>query len=333
MAFVLNRTASVWNRNNRNGINTNWVRLEGILKEFDGTRLIEESYNIFNKENVGSGSIDSANGQVIDNSYVNTGIIILKPNTNYVMTAHGQGAFYDASGTFTKGIPSGLTSFTTASNEHSMMLTLGSGNPPEQFMVHEGTTLKPYMEYGFKPAPLIIAPELRAEIAEATEYFSDLDSITLNRGKDFPLKSVKIGSQAPVEIANHVKNVILGAKVSGAKVGMYYRVTFVANGITSGGKERYGITVEELRISDGWRERFIFVYNDDETPENAQNANITKNSDGIDTIIVDNGEIVISLTVDRAAISNSSNPNWLNLASTLGNSPSAVIDPNTYTSF
>lgn len=318
---------------NRNKINYNWETIESILKEFDGKRLLEESYNIFNKENVGTGSVSSINGQVNNDGFVNTGVINLKPNTNYVMTAHGQGAFYDEEGNFTKGIGSSLTSFRTASNEHSMMLTLGSANPPESFMVHEGTILKPYVEFGFKPVPLIIAPELRAEISEAIEYFSDLDSLTLNRGKDFPLKSVKLGTQEPVEIAEHVKNVILDAKVSGAKPDMFYRITFIANGHLSNGKILYGISLGEYRKSDGFRVRWVFTYNDANTPENQQNYNIEKGSDGIDTIIAVRDDIVVSVTVDRAAITASSNPTFLNLNSGVGNSPSAIINPSTYSAF
>ena len=333
MSIKLNRTASIWNRENRNNINYNWVTLEEILKEFDGSRLLEESYNIFNKDNVGVGSIDSSDGTVREDGFTNTGFINLKPNTNYVMTGHGAGAFYDENDEFLSGIGSSLSNFRTSSDVRSMRLTLGSANPAEEFMVHEGTTLKPYMEYGFRPAPLIIAPELKQDIEDAKEIFENFDMLTINRGKDFPLRSVQLGSQEPVEIADIAKDVVLNAVVSGAKTGYYYRLTFVANGNTSGDKERYGISVGEYRISDGIRERWVFLYNDDDTPENQQNANLQKGSDGIDTIIVDNGELVISLTVDRAAIENSSNPTHLNLVSGSGESPTAVIDPSLYTSF
>lgn len=329
----LERTGSIWDRLNRNNINYNWETIEAILKEFDGKRLLEESYNIFNKDNVGIGSISSVDGSVQDNNYPSTGFINLKPSTNYVMTSHGSGAFYDANGNFLSGINSSLTSFRTASNVYSMRVTLGSANPPESFMVHEGTALKPYVEFGFKPVPLIIAPELRAEISEAIEYFSDLDSLTLNRGKDFPLKSVKLGTQEPVEIAEHVKNVILDAKVSGAKPDMFYRITFIANGHVSNGKTLYGISLGEHRKSDGFRVRWVFTYNDANTPENQQNYNIEKGSDGIDTITAVRDDIVVSVTVDRAAITASANPTFLNLNSGIGNSPSAIINPSTYSAF
>ena len=328
----LNRTGSIWNRDNRNGINTNWVRLESFLKEFDGTRLMEVSYNLFDKSRAGDGSISSVNGSVNSDSFKNTGFIALKPNTTYQTTSSGAGALYGINQDFKRGLGSSVTTFTTTSSEYFYRATLGVYQL-DTFMIHEGDALLPYMPYGVRPAPLIIDENLKKLIEEANETFEVMDGLTINRGKDYPLKSVQLGSQQPVEIANHVKNVVLDATVSGAEPDKYYRITFVANGIVQGGEPRYGISVGEYRKSDGWRTRWVFTYNDASTPENQQNYNIEKHSDGIDTIIADRGDLVISVTVDRQAITNSSNPTFLNLNSGIGNSPSAVIDPSTYTSF
>ena len=328
----LNRTGSIWNRDNRNGINTNWVRLEAFLKEFDGTRLMEVSYNLFDKSRAGDGSISSVNGSVNSDGYKNTGFIALKPNTTYQTTSSGAGALYGINQDFKRGLSSSVTTFTTTSSEYFYRATLGVYQL-DTFMIHEGDALLPYMPYGVRPAPLIIDENLKKLIEEANETFEVMDGITINRGKDYPLKSVQLGSQEPVEIAEHVKNVVLDATVSGAEPDKYYRITFVANGIVQGGEPRYGISAGEYRKSDGWRTRWVFTYNDASTPENQQNYNIEKHSDGIDTIIADRGDLVISVTVDRQAITNSSNPTFLNLNSGIGNSPSAVIDPSTYTSF
>lgn len=328
----LNRTGSIWNRDNRNGINTNWVRLESFLKEFDGTRLMEVSYNLFDKSRAGDGSISSVNGSVNSDGFKNTGFIALKPNTTYQTTTSGAGALYDINQNFKRGLGSSVTTFTTTSSEYFYRATLGVYQL-DTFMIHEGDALLPYMPYGVRPAPLIIDENLKKLIEEANETFEVMDGLTINRGKDYPLKSVQLGSQEPVEIAEHVKNVVLDATVSGAEPDKYYRITFVANGIVQGGEPRYGISAGEYRKSDGWRTRWVFTYNDASTPENQQNYNIQKGSDGIDTIIADRGDLVISVTVDRQAITNSSNPTFLNLNSGIGNSPSAVIDPSTYTSF
>ena len=328
----LNRTGSIWNRDNRNGINTNWVRLEAFLKEFDGTRLMEVSYNLFDKTRAGDGSISSVNGSVNDDGFKNTGFIALKPNTTYQTTSSGAGALYGINQDFKRGLGSSVTTFTTTSSEYFYRATLGVYQL-DTFMIHEGDALLPYMPYGVRPAPLIIDENLKKLIEEANETFEVMDGLTINRGKDYPLKSVQLGSQEPVEIAEHVKNVVLDATVSGAEPDKYYRITFVANGIVQGGEPRYGISAGEYRKSNGFRTRWVFTYNDASTPENQQNYNIQKGSDGIDTIIADRGDLVISVTVDRQAITNSSNPTFLNLNSGIGNSPSAVIDPSTYTSF
>ena len=156
------------------------------------------------------------------------------------------------------------------------------------------------------------------------------DSLTMNRAKDFPLKSVALETTQPTAIAQLTRAAILDAKIFGAVLGRYYRVSFIANGHIANGKERYGITLEERDISTGERTRWIFTYNDDETPKNSQNANVQKLSDNIDTIIVDNGEIAASITVDRKVISDSTSPTFLNLNAGAGVSPTAIIDPSNY---
>lgn len=164
-------------------------------------------------------------------------------------------------------------------------------------------------------------------------YIQNLESsgtLMANIGKDFPLRSVKLGSTEPVAISTLAKNAIIDAKVFGAVIGKYYRLSLIANGHLSNGKKRYGVTVEERNITDGAVTNFSFVYDADARAGNEQNANIQKISDNIETIIVDNGEVVVSVTVDRQYISNSSSPGFINLSSGPGNSPTAIIDPSNY---
>src|SRR5699024_7363481 len=116
---------------------------------------------------------------------------------------------------------------TTTSSEYFYRATLGVYQL-DTFMIHEGDALLPYMPYGVRPEPLIIDENLKTLIEEANETFEVMDGLTINRGKDYPLKSVHLGSQEPVEIAIHVKNVVLDATVSGAEPDKYYRITFVA---------------------------------------------------------------------------------------------------------
>lgn len=308
--------------------------IANFVDQFDGTRLYEVSYNLFDTSRVGIGSVISSNGSIdtSQTNFRNTGFIPLEPGVNYVMSGHGMGAFYDENYDYVSGFTAGLTNFKAGDNVRYMNSTLARAQV-DTFMVHAGLTLLPYKEYGIKPSKLIIAPELQDKIDDAMVIFGEIDGLTINRGKDFPLKSVQLGSQEPVEIAEHTKNVILDAKVSGAKPDMFYRITFIANGHLSNGKVLYGISLGEYRKSDGFRVRWVFTYNDANTPENQQNYNIEKGSDGIDTIMAVRDDIVVSVTVDRAAITASSNPTFLNLNSGIGNSPSAVIAPSTYSAF
>src|SRR5699024_7877514 len=207
--------------------------LEAFLKEFDGTRLMEVSYNLFDKSRAGDGSISSVNGSVNDDGFKNTGFIALKPNTTYQTTSSGAGALYDINQNFKRGLGSSVTTFTTTSTEYFYRATLGTYQL-DTFMIHEGDALLPYMPYGVRPAPLIIDENLKKLIEEANKTFEVMDGLTINRGKDFPLKSVQLGSQEPVVIPEVVQNIILGATVSGGKPDMYYRLTFVANGIVQG---------------------------------------------------------------------------------------------------
>lgn len=156
-----------------------------------------------------------------------------------------------------------------------------------------------------------------------------VDSVMMNKGKDYPLKSVKLGDTAPVNIKSIVKNAVLDAKIYGAKLNMYYRLSFIANGYTSLGSSRYGISLEEVRASTGVVEKIIFSYNQEEREGNYQNATIRRGGD-IDTIIVESGKYVASITVDRAVISASSSPEFINLSSGVGSSPTAIIDPVNY---
>lgn len=329
--FIL---GSVWNRTNRAGQNTFNKQVANTLNQFDGTRLLDFSYNLFDKTTAGDGSVNNATGDIRADGFKNTGYIPVKPNTYYTVKPNiANGAFYDANGKYISGTTtSSANPIMTPANARILNMTVASSQI-DTFMIYEGAEDKPYKPYGVKAVPLLFDQEFLDEVNAAREYFENVDELGLNYGKDFPLKSVQLGNQAPVSIPAIVKNIVLDAKVSGAKTDMYYRLDFVANGIVSNGKARYGINISELRIADGSRARHVFLYNADDLEGNSQNANTQKTSDGIDTIIVDNGEIAVSLTVDRQAISNSSNPTFLNLNSGADNSPSAVIDRSVYANF
>src|SRR5699024_7464096 len=185
---------SVWNYQNLAELN----KMSKALGVFTGSAVLEESYNMFDKDQAGDGSISSSTGAVNSDGFKH-GIVYVKPNTNYVTNTKGAGAFYDATDKFISGVSSSNRSFKTPANAYIFRMTLGTYQL-DTFMIHEGTTLKPYKPFGYEPAKLILAPELQQKINEAMDYFEDFDALTINKGKDFPLRSVQLGSQAPVSI-------------------------------------------------------------------------------------------------------------------------------------
>lgn len=324
----LNRTGSLWDRTNRNGINNNWGIIESFLTKFDGTKLYDMSYNIFDSRNVGVGSINRSTG-AINNDVFSHAVIYVEPNKPYFTTPSGVGAWYDKNDNYISGIDSSSTEnrrTTSPNGAYIARMTLGT-TQIDRFMMHEGWTEKPYKPFGLIPTPLVTDPKLLEAIEDAKDYFIDFDIRRVNQGKDYPLLSVDRGSTPAAPISDRVKNIVLDAKLSGGKADMYYRLSFIGNGIMQGGAPRYGITLEERRIGSDILERFVFVYNDGTTPENQQNYNVQKKSDGIDTVIVDNGEITVSVTIDRELLGDST---FLNINTT---SPTAVIDPMIYDSF
>src|SRR5699024_6817873 len=197
MALTLDLVGSVWNRDNRNTINTNFVTLRNFMREFDGTRLMEVSYNLFDKSRAGDGSINSADGTVNSDGFKNTGFIALKPNTTYQTTSSGAGALYDINQNFKGGLRSRVTTFTTTSSNDFCLATLGTYQL-DTFMSHEFDLLLPYKAYWVRLAPLIIDENLKRLIEEANVTFEVMDGLTFNFRKDFPLKSVQLVSHEPV---------------------------------------------------------------------------------------------------------------------------------------
>ena len=170
-----------------------------------------------------------------------------------------------------------------------------------------------------------IAQEALDMVGEGKGYLEE------NKGVDYPLRNMRFNGNTGT-VSEAAKNAILDAKVFGARIGYYYKLTMIANGYESNGKKRWGITLEERSIENfettGGTNRFIFIYNNDSTAGNDDNANYQKGNDGIDTITVDNGEIACSVTIDRNVISNIGQGLFLNLATP--HAPTAIIDPSNY---
>lgn len=299
---------SIWNRTNRNGQNKFNAQVHSILSSFDGTRLLVEGYNKFNKDAAGNGSINSLTGAVNNDSFYNTGFIEVTPGTPFtVVPSTGTGAYYDKDYQYldkatTGEVVSHGTVIIPPAGARYYRGTVGTSSL-NSFMIYEGRDVKPYAPYELKPSPLLFDKSFLDEIQEQREYFDSVNELTLNRGNIFPLMEVELFDRWDISPTKDiVKNIILDAKVEGAKPGCYYRVSYIANGQIHNEKPRYGMTVEERDMVTRRVNRFVFVWNDSTTPANQKNYNATKASDGIDTVIADGGDIVVSVTIDRSLI-------------------------------
>lgn len=158
------------------------------------------------------------------------------------------------------------------------------------------------------------------------EYTINKGSIESNRGANFPQKNMKLEGNEGT-ISQLARDALLDVKIFGAKIDCFYRLEFIANGHVSYGEERWGITLSEYpkeTFETTGESTLVFEYNHRTLPGNEGNFNWKKQSDGIETITVDNGEIACSVTVDRSVIPGL----FMNFNS--NHAPTAVIDPSNY---
>lgn len=153
------------------------------------------------------------------------------------------------------------------------------------------------------------------EITNASGYFEN------NRGVDYPLRNASLEGEV-ANITDLARDAILDVKVFGAKMDCYYRLVFVGNGYVSAGEEQWGITVHEYPVetyNTTGEYNIVFYY--------TNTGKWKKRSDGIDTITLDNGDIAVSVTVDREIISQRVSTGFLNLNI---HAETAIIDPSNY---
>src|SRR5699024_10940218 len=112
------RTPSLHDRQWRNEENENWSeiennlrgidRLEDFLKGFDGRQLIQQSYNLFNKETVTEGALNQNTGAVEEGGYYVSDFIPVTPSTRlHVKPTSGLTTMYDQDLSFISRIPAG----------------------------------------------------------------------------------------------------------------------------------------------------------------------------------------------------------------------------------
>src|SRR5699024_8816759 len=113
----LHRTPSLHDRKWRNEENENWLeiedkirgvdRLEDFLKGFDGRQMIQQSYNLFNKDTVTEGKLSQTTGNVITGTYYVSDFIPVTPGQRLqIKPSIGLTAIYDIELNFIESVNS-----------------------------------------------------------------------------------------------------------------------------------------------------------------------------------------------------------------------------------
>src|SRR5699024_4282084 len=149
----LNRTPSLYDRVWRNNENINWATIEKFINEFDGEQLVEQTYNLFNKNDVVQGTISQKNGELEESGFWSSNYIEVVPNSPIqIKPSVGSTAVYDENFKFITGFGSDAQMpFILPSNAKYIRTTMGSASLDGKY-VYIGADDRPYIEYGFKYA-------------------------------------------------------------------------------------------------------------------------------------------------------------------------------------
>ena len=162
----LNRTGSLWNRQNRNDINENWATLEGsyktlqaiedFLEGFDGTQFIKKGRNLFNKDSTTIGEIDVETGEVVTDRgrYVITDYIPVVPGIPLqVKPTSGWVSVYDRSYNFLEMIASATEPKILPSNAAYIRNQMSFSSVDSKYIFQSNDPTLPYDEYGWSFIP------------------------------------------------------------------------------------------------------------------------------------------------------------------------------------
>lgn len=170
----LERQGSIWNRANRNGLNENWNRLERLLSGFDGTKLYEESYNLFDKTKVVSGTLSGTTGEIYDSGFVTSDYIKVNPNSHIIVTTPGITVIYDGNMNYIQQIPASRYPFLLPSNAHFLRTTMSKNSVDEKMVYHGTDEDRPYKAFGIEWSDGIFDTEFFEKVEEGLENLEDV---------------------------------------------------------------------------------------------------------------------------------------------------------------
>ena len=184
----LNRTPSIHDRKWRNEENENWEILEDFTKKFDGTQLIQTSYNIINPDAIVPGTLTSSGEIQESDSTSVTEFIPFKPNAYLNVKPTGKMTqFYDDKFNYISGVQASesfpvLTPSRTAYVRFAII-----NNRISETYAYEGRDDKPYVEYGFKYADSVYDADFIKEVEKQIEIAKKLASNNLKIEKNTQL--------------------------------------------------------------------------------------------------------------------------------------------------
>lgn len=150
----------------RNEENENWAeiedklrgvdRLEDFLKGFDGRQMIQQSYNLFNKETVTEGALSSITGNVISGSYYVSDFIPVTPGQRLQIKPNiGVTAIYGTELNFIESVNSGDFPYVLPPGARYIRTQMSKASLDEKY-VYLGEKDLPFVEYGWDYMPEFI---------------------------------------------------------------------------------------------------------------------------------------------------------------------------------
>ena len=162
----LHRTPSLHDRKWRNEENENWSeiedkirgvdRLEDFLKGFDGRQMIQQSYNLFNKETVTEGKLSQTTGNVVSGDYYVSDFIPVTPGRRLqIKPTVGRTTIYDIELNFIESVNSDDFPYMLPPGARYIRTQLSKPSLDGKY-VYLGEQNLPFVEYGWDYMPEFI---------------------------------------------------------------------------------------------------------------------------------------------------------------------------------
>lgn len=161
--MILHRTPSLHDRKWRNEENENWAEIEGklrdieqiedFLKGFDGRQMIQQSYNLFNKDTVTEGALGTVTGNVIDGGYYVSDFIPVTPGRRLqIKPSIGVTVIYDIELNFIESVNSSDFPYMLPPGSRYIRTQMSKDSLDGKY-VYLGEQDLPFVEYGWTFMP------------------------------------------------------------------------------------------------------------------------------------------------------------------------------------